>query len=137
MKSAIGFGRSSNLKPWKFRSACARCSTGWPSRNWRPPSYRRSRRYLCRQAANRSISSSGQAARSCLPPIADQFLPALKLSRQIAERPFLGRDDGLDLADRRRTLARIRLAAEAVHFEAAIVGHHVLKAEMRQPAELQ
>jgi hypothetical protein len=52
-------------------------------------------------------------------------------------RPFLGRDDGLDLADRRRTLARIRLAAEAVHFEAAIVGHHVLKAEMRQPAELQ
>src|ERR1039457_4189206 len=87
--------------------------------------------------ANSSLLLGGQPIRQRLPPIEDQLLPALELSREIGERPFLRGNDALDLSDRFGAFQRIFLAAEAVNFEATIVRHHVLKAEMRQPAELQ
>src|SRR5258708_2023488 len=80
---------------------------------------------------------SGQPIRHGLPPITDQLLPLLELDRKIGERPFLRRNNALDLADGRGAFPRIFLAAEAMNFEATIIGHHVLKAELRQPAELQ
>src|SRR5712692_5228768 len=92
---------------------------------------------LFRDAANASLLLSGQPIRHRLPPIEDQLLPALELSREIGERPFLRRNDALDLSDGFGAFQRIFLAAEAVNFEATMVRHHVLKAEMRQPAELQ
>src|SRR6266852_1395263 len=88
-------------------------------------------------SANASLPSSGQPIRRGLPPVADQLLPLLELGRKIGERPFLRRNNALDLADGRRAFPRIFLTAEAVNFEATIIGHHVLKAELGQPAELQ
>src|SRR6266851_10361631 len=43
---------------------------------------------LFRDAANASLLSSRQPIRHRLPPIEDQLLPALELSREIGERPF-------------------------------------------------
>src|ERR1700680_2448361 len=95
------------------------------------------RERLFGDAANASLLLSRQPIRHWLPPIEDQLLPVLELSREIGERPLLRRDNALDLSDGFGAFQRVFLAAEAVNFEAAIVRHHVLKAEMRQPAELQ
>src|SRR5450755_4235605 len=78
--------------------------------------------------ANSSLLLGGQPIRQRLPPIEDQLLPALELSREIGERPFLRGNDALDLSDGFGAFQRIFLAAEAVNFEAAVVRHHVLKA---------
>src|SRR5437868_8664087 len=72
-----------------------------------------------------------------LPPIGDQLLSAFDLGRKIRERPFLRWNSALDLTHGRRALLRVIKPTEAVEFEATIVGHHVLKADMREPAELQ
>ena len=90
-----------------------------------------------RDAASASLRLSGQPIRHWLPPIEDQFLPAVEVSCEIGERPLLRGNDALDLSDGLGAFQRICLAAEAVNFEATKVRHHVLKAEMRQPAELQ
>src|SRR4030088_2734634 len=80
---------------------------------------------------------SGQPIRHGLPPIADQLLPLLELDRKISERPFLRRNNALDLADSCPPFPPIFLAAEAMNFEATVIGHHVLKAELPHPAKLQ
>jgi hypothetical protein len=59
------------------------------------------------------------------------------LNRKISERPVLRGNNAFHLANGFRAFLRVFFAAEPTNFEAAIVRHHVLKAEMRQPAQLQ
>jgi len=59
------------------------------------------------------------------------------LIQEIAERPVLRGNNAFDLANDACAFPCVFLAAEPMNFEAAKVRHHVLKAEVRQPAELQ
>jgi hypothetical protein len=59
------------------------------------------------------------------------------LSRKIAERSIFLGNGAFDLADGFRPLMGVFRAAKPMYFKASIVGHHILKAKMRQPAELQ
>jgi hypothetical protein len=64
-------------------------------------------------------------------------LPFLELYRKVGERSVFRGNSAFDLADGFRAFLRVFLVAKSVNFVATVIGHHMLKAEMRQPAELQ
>src|SRR5260370_32474956 len=53
------------------------------------------------------------------------------------DQPLRFRNSPFQLLDCARDLARLFLAVEAVHLDTAVVGHHLLEAQMRERGEMQ
>src|SRR5262249_26273055 len=87
--------------------------------------------------SQRRIGSPVSSDRATIgvPPGAYQPLAAFGLAQQISA--MLLRNRTLNLADRSRCLQSIALVPESAYLEQPRIGHHVLKAQVGEPSQLE